>query len=91
MSADRVAIGDRRTTTEPLGATDGSIIPAGTDVDVTGREQRGWTVQADDGRVAPWVASIQLGVDIHADPEPTKDRPLPILQGLMDDMLRGGR
>lgn len=26
-----------------------------------------------------------------ADPAPTADRPLPILQGLMDDLLRGGR
>jgi hypothetical protein len=63
----KVQIGDRRTTTEPLAATNGTIIPAGASVEVTGREQRGWSVQVDDGRVAEWVASIQLGVDVVGD------------------------
>lgn len=57
--------GQTRTTTEPLGCTDGTILPAGSIVTVTGRERRGWTVEAEDGRVAEWVAGSQLGLTIN--------------------------
>lgn len=59
-----VEVGQTRTTTEPLGCTDGTILPADSIVTVTGREQRGWTVEAADGRVAEWVAGRQLGLTI---------------------------
>ncbi len=47
-----VYVGQTRTTTEPLACTDGTILPAGSTVTVTEFQQRGWTVRADDGRVA---------------------------------------
>jgi len=59
-----VEAGQTRTTTEPLGCTDGTILPAGSIVTVTEREPRGWTVEAEDGRVAEWVAGVQLGLTI---------------------------
>jgi hypothetical protein len=51
-------------TTEPLGCTDGSILPADTLVTVVEREERGWLVRAEDGREAPWVAGAQLGLQV---------------------------
>lgn len=59
-----VQTGQTRMTIEPLGCTDGTILPADSIVTVTGREQRGWTVEAADGRVAEWVAGAQLGLTI---------------------------
>jgi len=59
-----VQTGQTRTTTEPLGCTDGTILPAGSTVTVTGWEGRGWTVEAEDGRVAPWVHGVQLGMTV---------------------------
>lgn len=59
-----VHAGQTRITTEPLGCTDGSILPAGSTVTVLAREERGWLVQATDGREAPWVAGVQLGLTI---------------------------
>ena len=59
-----VEVGQTRTTTTPLGCTDGSILPADSIVTVTERWARGWTVVANDGRVAPWVAGSQLGLTV---------------------------
>ncbi len=59
-----VYVGQTRTTTEPLACTDGTILPAGSTVTVTEFQQRGWTVRADDGRVAEGVAGVQLGLTI---------------------------
>jgi hypothetical protein len=59
-----VEAGQIRMTTEPLGCTDGSILPADTLVTVVEREERGWLVRAEDGREAPWVAGAQLGLQV---------------------------
>lgn len=59
-----VQTGQTRLTTEPLGCTDGTILPADSIVTVTGREPRGWTVEAEDGRIAEWVAGAQLGLTV---------------------------
>jgi hypothetical protein len=59
-----VEVGQTRTTTEPLACTDGSILPAGSTVTVTGRDTYGWTVTTEDGREAPDVAGVQLGLTI---------------------------
>jgi hypothetical protein len=59
-----VQTGQTRTTTEPLACTDDTILPADSIVTVTGREPRGWTVEAEDGRVAEWVSGAQLGLTI---------------------------
>jgi hypothetical protein len=59
-----VEVGQTRTTTEPLACTDGSILPTGSTVTVTGRETLGWTVTTEDGRKAPDVVGAQLGLTI---------------------------
>ena len=56
--------GQTRTTTEPLACTDGTILPADSTVTVTGRQPRGWTVEAEDGRIAEWVSGWQLGLTV---------------------------
>ena len=59
-----VEVGQTRTTTEPLACTDGSILPTGSTVTVTGRETLGWIVTTEDGREAPDVVGVQLGLTI---------------------------
>lgn len=59
-----VEVGQTRMTTEPLGCTDGTILPEDSIVTVTGRDTFGWTVMAEDGREAPDVVGVQLGLTI---------------------------